>query len=237
MSSSEIYHYPGTELDLFQSATNWKNYFAQSIRPYLGESVLEVGAGIGGTTVILGENQRFQRWLCLEPDQNLCASLAGKVKSLGPSFEARQGTLSALSAEEKFDSILYLDVIEHIEADQAELNRAMNHLKPGGHLIILVPAHNSLFSPFDTASGHFRRYNKKMLKLAVPGALEQRRLIYLDSTGLLLSLANRLLLQQSQPTTKQIQFWDKVIVPISRILDPIFGYQLGKSLVGIWKLN
>ena len=108
-------------------------------------------------------------------------------------------------------------------------------MAPGGNLIILVPAHNYLFSPFDKAIGHFRRYNKKMLKKAAPKNLVQKKLIYLDSFGLFASLANKLLLKQSYPTLKQIKFWDNYIVPISRVMDKILFYSVGKTVVGIWQ--
>ena len=52
---------------------------------------------------------------------------------------------------------------------------------------------------------------------------------------MLLSLANRLLLQQKLPTLKQILFWDKRVIPLSRILDPVLGYRVGKSILGVWQ--
>lgn len=61
-------------------------------------------------------------------------------------FETICGTLEALAAL-AFDTIIYIDVLEHIEDDREELNRAASHLRPGGHLIILSPAHQKLFTP------------------------------------------------------------------------------------------
>ena len=60
-------------------------------------------------------------------------------------------------------------------------------------------------------------------------------LFYLDSCGLLASVANRLLLSQSIPTTKQIGLWDSYMVPVSRLTDPLIGFSIGKSLIGIWQ--
>jgi len=61
------------------------------------------------------------------------------------------------------------------------------------------------------------------------------KLIYLDSLGVFLSFANRLLLRQNNPTDQQLQFWDKAIIPISRFLDPIIAYSAGRSILCVWE--
>jgi hypothetical protein len=128
-----------------------------------------------------------------------------------------------------------MDVLEHIADDRAELEMAADRLRPGGHLIVLAPAHQWLFAPFDAAIGHFRRYTKGTLGAAAPAALPLIRLVYLDSAGMLASLGNRLLLRSSMPTPRQIAFWDRVLVRCSRWTDPMFGYTLGKSVLAVWR--
>lgn len=230
------FSYIGTELEVFNHANEWKNYYGKQLRPYLGEEVLEVGAGIGGTTKILCQSKQ-KRWVCLEPDQNLITQIENKIaaRKLPPSCETRAITSAELPAEEKFDSIIYIDVLEHIENDKDEMLRISKHLKKDGFLIVLSPAHQKLFTPFDAAIGHFRRYNKKTLTEAIPKNLTRVKLIYLDSIGLLASLGNKLVLNSSSPSYKQIQFWDKMLVPISRLTDPISGFRIGKSILGVWQ--
>src|SRR5262249_40290582 len=99
----------------------------------------------------------------------------------------------------------------------------------------LVPAHQWLYTPFDRAVGHYRRYTIDRFHSITPTTLRLESARYLDSVGLIASLGNRMLLGQSVPTAGQIAFWDKVMVRISKVLDPAFGYRLGKSLVGIWR--
>jgi hypothetical protein len=149
--------------------------------------------------------------------------------------EIYPGTLAALKPEERFDSILYIDVLEHIEDDRAELAAAATHLRFGGKLIVLGPAHPWLYSPFDKALGHYRRYTKAMLASAVPPGLVCLELIYLDSVGLLASASNRLLLRRHLPSPRQIAIWDRLMVPLSRVLDPLFRYRVGKSVLGVWE--
>jgi len=127
-----------------------------------------------------------------------------------------------------------VDVLEHIEDDRGELSRAAAHLRPGGRLVVLSPAHQSLFSPFDAAIGHFRRYDRPMLGALTPTGLRVERMRYLDCAGLLLSAANRLLLRRSMPTEGQLRFWDRWVVPISRVCDRLLWYGAGKTVLAVW---
>ena len=61
------------------------------------------------------------------------------------------------------------------------------------------------------------------------------RLRFLDTVGLAASLANRLFLKQSMPSASQIRLWDGAMVPLSRFVDPLSGYRLGKSILGVWR--
>ncbi|MCP4142018.1 MAG: class I SAM-dependent methyltransferase [Chloroflexi bacterium] len=228
--------YIGCELKKFILAKNWKNYFARFISPYVGDDILEVGAGIGATTEILC-NESHKSWLCLEPDAALLSDIDKKIEKgvLLPSCKTQQGLIADLDKEKRFDLIIYIDVLEHIEKDAQELAQASQYLKAGGKLIVLSPAYESLYSPFDKAIGHFRRYDKTSISAITPPASKIIKLIYLDSLGVFLSLANRLLLRQNTPSDQQIQFWDKIIIPISQFLDPIVGYSAGRSILCVWE--
>jgi 2-polyprenyl-3-methyl-5-hydroxy-6-metoxy-1,4-benzoquinol methylase len=230
------YTYVGSELDLFAGALRWKEYLYRQIAPFLGADVLEVGAGIGGTTKILCRKEHA-RWICLEPDRQLAERLflALDAGELPACCQALVGTLDAVRQLPPFDTLLYIDVLEHIEDDRGEMARVGRHLAPGGHLVVLSPAHPFLYTPFDRAIGHFRRYTRRTLADLNPPSLELSRLRYLDSAGMLASLGNRLLLKQSLPTPTQIAFWDNWLVPLSIALDPIARFRLGKSVLGVWR--
>jgi SAM-dependent methyltransferase len=224
--------YAGAELRIFEKAVRWKRYFARHMAPYIRGEVLEAGAGIGANLKIFAPFE-FQRWTCLEPDRTLLEQLSNSLPDR-IRFEPIAGTLEDLPGR-RFDTILYLDVLEHIEDDRAEMRRAAAHLKAGGCVIVLAPAHPGLFTPFDAAIGHFRRYTKTSLLAAAPPELRLEKLIYLDSVGLAASLANRLFLKRAMPSHAQIQTWDRMMVPVSRVLDPLLGYRVGKSVLGIWR--
>jgi SAM-dependent methyltransferase len=230
------FRYVGSELDLFAAALNWKRYWSERIRPYLSGDVLEVGSGIGANAPVL-DRGGIGRWVCLEPDPQLMARLAWSLDQRGGGrrYQTVCGTLATLDAGEQFDTIIYLDVLEHIQNDRGELSTAALRLRPGGRIIVLSPAHQWLFTPFDAAIGHFRRYNRAMLQAISPASLEIEQLIYLDSVGLTASVANRILLRRSMPTKGQLRFWDNWMIPVSRVLDKLLLYSVGKSIIAVWR--
>lgn len=234
--NGDAFSYVGTELDSFAAARRWKAYLRSQIRPFLASRVLEVGAGIGSTTRALDPNPS-SIWLCLEPDTRLAARIASAVRDgqLPQSCQVRVGTSADLGPHEIFDTILYIDILEHLENDADELALAPSHLQPGGHLVVVAPAHPWLYSPFDRAIGHYRRYTKTTLKAAAPAGLQLVRLRYLDSVGMLASAANRLMLGQSMPTRRQIATWDTYMIPLSRLLDPLIFHQTGRSILAVWR--
>src|SRR6266481_6376164 len=106
------FQYMGSELEIFAHASHWKSYVQSKLRSYLVGDVLEVGAGIGGTTQALNDGTQ-RRWVCLEPD----SGFAKKIGSL-PHLRNREvlvGMLPDINPQEKFDAILYIDVLEHIK--------------------------------------------------------------------------------------------------------------------------
>jgi SAM-dependent methyltransferase len=226
--------YPGGELEVFAKAQHWKAYWRARIAPWVQGTVLEVGAGIGANTLALRDQLlRAESWVCLEPDPGLADRCREQVDCLP--CEVVTGTVNDLG-ERRFDCVLYLDVLEHIADDAAELAQAAALLRAGGRLVVLSPAHPWLYSPFDRAIGHHRRYTRRRLAGLQPAGTRPRCLAYLDAVGLLASAANRLLLRQSLPSHQQIQTWDRLLVPASRwLLDPLTGGHLGKSVLAVWE--
>ena len=157
--SAAPFAYQGSELELFAHARRWKAYWVDVIRPWIHGDVLEVGAGMGANTPLL-RGCSPGGWACLEPDAAMLARAreSHAADALGGPCEYLCGTLETLERGRRFDAIVYLDVLEHIEDDRGELARAAERLRPGGHLVVLAPAHQRLYTEFDRAIGHFRRY-------------------------------------------------------------------------------
>jgi SAM-dependent methyltransferase len=229
--------YIGTELELFKLAYNWKKYWKSFIVDFAKGDILDVGFGMGSNIDIVFNNE-ISQYVGLEPDLNLLQLYRSNIhKTKINRVNLINGTLLSLKKDTYFDLIMYIDVLEHILDDYEEIERAAKHLKPGGSIFILAPAHNFLYSYFDDEVGHYRRYNKRIadnLFQYISPAMVESKLIYLDSLGALASLMNRFILRQKKIKISQIIFWDKILIPLSRVVDFITNYSVGKSILMIY---
>ena len=226
--------YVGTELDVFAHARNWKAYLRILVAPYLRGRVLEVGAGLGATTAAFRDPSQTS-WTALEPDPELATRTRARVETLPLPVDVREGTLATAALAGPYDCLLYVDVLEHIEHDREELTRAAGLLSGEGTIVVLSPAHQFLYTNFDRAIGHYRRYDAAALRRLTPAGTALARMQYVDSAGLLLSLANRVILRSAAPTLAQVKTWDRCFVPVSRRLDRLLGGRVGKSILAVWR--
>ena len=222
--------YPGAELENFDKATIWRKYIFLLIKKFIKGSVLEVGAGIGSFTKNY-KNIPSQIPLS-EVDNDNFAILKKKFRSTNFNFF----NIITKNINKKFDTIMYLNVLEHIKEDKEELINAFEKLNNNGHLIVLVPAHNKLYSKFDKAVGHFRRYETNFFKQLNIKNSKLIKLIYLDSIGFFLYYLNKVFFKEEvYPTKFKIFLWDKFFTPISYFLDKMLMYKFGKNILYVIK--
>jgi 2-polyprenyl-3-methyl-5-hydroxy-6-metoxy-1,4-benzoquinol methylase len=228
--------YIGRELELFESATVWKTYWANLLRAYVKGKVADVGAGLGESSRYL-MNEDVESWDCVEPDLVLAEKIINKVKSgdLPKKVRVINGTLHSIKKLNFFDTIVYIDVLEHIKDDAAEIEVAFQRLRPGGNLILLVPAFQQLYSDFDKQIGHFRRYDIPGLKKIIKPDLEIFLIRYIDSMGYLGGLLNKKYIKKIFPKKSDIFIWDKIIVRVSKLTDVFFARRFGKSIICVCK--
>jgi SAM-dependent methyltransferase len=228
--------YESSDLEIFAKATNWKKYWADKLRPQISGQVVEVGAGVGTSTKYLC-TQEYPHWLCLDPDPSHVTQLTRLIESGElPGFcEAKGGVLADLASDFRADTILYVDVLEHIEEDEGEIKLAASHLRPGGHIVVLSPAFRFLYSPFDKTVGHYRRYEKSDAPRLTAEDLALVDVFFLDSVGFLASLTNRMFLKSTMPSPEQIAVWDGMMIPLSKFADVFFRFVFGRSIVMIWR--
>mgnify|MGYP001196157089 FL=1 len=218
--------YPGAELDKFDKATIWRKYVFLLIKKFIKGSVLEVGAGIGSFTD--NYKHKVNSLVLSEIDpQNLEI-----IKKRFPEEKFSFTNKFTKDLNQKFDSIMYLNVLEHIEKDNDEIIKAFEKLKKNGFLIILVPAHNKLYSKFDKAVGHFRRYEMNFFKNLEIENSKKHKLIYLDAMGYFLYFLNKFFFKEEvYPSKLKIFIWDKIFTPITIFLDKILMHKFGKNIL------
>ena len=219
--------YDGWELEYFDRAINFRNYQFDILKKYIKGIVAEVGPGNGSfLKYYLPLAEQIDLY---EPSNNFIDNLK-KIKNQKTSIINNNFT----QKDNAYDTILYLDVLEHIENDENELEIAFKSLKTGGALIINVPAFQHLYSQFDKDIDHFRRYSKNDLKkLTNKFKFSKTKLIYYDSIGYFLSIGSKLITKNYLNNfEKKIKIWD-TLMPISKIIDLIIFNSIGKSLIMI----
>ena len=188
--------------------------------------MLEVGAGIGSFTK--NYEKLVSKLTLSEIDPHNLSVIKKKFSSSKFSFTNK----FTKDLDENFDTIMYLNVLEHIKDDTEEINRAFKKLKKNGHLVILVPAHNKLYSKFDEAVGHFKRYEIDFFKQINIENSKKQKLIYLDSMGYFLYFLNKLFFKEEvYPSKFKILVWDKLFTPITFIVDRLLMYKFGKNIL------
>jgi glycosyltransferase involved in cell wall biosynthesis len=167
----DIYKGSGPDiLDALSGAENFNRWMADTIQPYVGKRVLEMGAGIGNLTRILVPRRKY--YVASDIDTEHMARLHTRFQHR-PNLDVRRCDLTNPADFEPFagtmDTVVCLNVLEHVEDDLAGLRNMYTALKPGGRAIVLVPHGQEIFGTLDVALGHYRRYSHEELR----GKMEQ----------------------------------------------------------------
>ncbi|MNK87028.1 hypothetical protein D3C87_1069540 [compost metagenome] len=189
----------------------------EQIASAVGEEVLEVGSGIGNLSTFLQERQR----VCLT---DVSPSYLGILRarfghlhqvSVHP-WDLNNAPPEAIRAR-SFDTLICLNVLEHIEDDRAALKRMRTLLKPGGRLALLVPAHAWLYNGIDKGLEHYRRYSKLGLnRMLVECGFRSRKTWYFNALGALGWFVNGTLLRKTLLPTGQMKAFD-LLVPLLKL--------------------
>ena len=152
-------------LDALAGARRFNRWMADTIQPYIGKRVLEAGAGIGNLTRLL--SPRRERYIAADIEVEYLAGLRARYQHR-PKMEVRNCDLSKAADFEELagavDSVVCLNVLEHVEDEMAGLRNIYTALRPGGQAIVLVPYGQEIFGSLDTVLGHLRRYSREELR-------------------------------------------------------------------------
>jgi SAM-dependent methyltransferase len=228
-AAQDAAHYPGKELEAMSFASNYHRWIVDEIAPFLGERVAEVGAGIGSVSRLLLERP-LAHLDAFEPSANMFPQLREALRA-EPRARAVQGFFGAGQAGAAYDAVAYINVLEHIEDDAGELRHAHAALRPGGHLLVFVPALAWLYGELDRQVGHVRRYARRELRERVAEAgFEVRSCRYFDVAGVAPWYVNCVLLRRGLGGGS-VSLYDRLVVPPMRRLESWIAPPLGKNLL------
>lgn len=223
--------YFGKDLEAMSFANNYHRWILDEFRPYLGREIAEVGAGVGNFSDFLLHTD-IAHLTAFEPSDNMYPLLEQKFADV-----TRVDTLNAFFEDvssgfkDHFDSVLYVNVLEHIEHDATALQHAYQTLKGGGHLLVFVPALSFLYSDLDKQVGHFRRYSRDQLAAVAAGAgFTVRSVKYFDIVGIIPWYLAFVLMRRTATGTN-VSLYDRLVVPVMRRIEGLVRPPIGKNLI------
>jgi len=224
-------------LESLSSADNYYDWMQELVEPYLGSDSCEVGAGSGTFTKRIAE--RVDTLVALEPDYNSFELLTSEFSRQSDRVRTIHAGAEALVdiTENSLDSVVLVNVLEHLENHKKVMQELARIVKPGGHIIIWVPASELLYSPFDLAVGHFRRYSKLELKaLALDNGLQIVNIQHVNLLGSLAWAVVAKLARQAPTQSGLTSIWDKHVIPKIQRIEKSVSVPFGQSLLSITRV-
>lgn len=225
-------NYEGADLEALADMKNYQSWIVETFQPYLGGEAVEFGAGIGNLSLRIREH--VSTLDLVEPSANLAVSLKQRfegdngVAIYEETLEAKLPNVS----EKTYQSVVLVNVLEHIEDDAAALDGLFRILKPGGHLLLFVPALKFLYSNLDAAVGHFRRYQRPQLNARVSDAgFNIVRCKYFDTLGVAPWWLLNTMMGASDFNPRLVSIYDTVFTPMSRVLESLIPPPFGKNIL------
>ena len=217
-------------LENLGEAERFNRWVLSRFEHHLGEDVLEVGCGSGTFTVLMAA--RGHRVTGIDIDPSYVETAKQRVAKFS-GCRVACGDATAADWPERFDTVVALDVVEHIEDDHAFLRRLARVLRPGGKLVVKVPAAPSLMSTLDRVVGHHRRYDKASLRETFRDAgLTPLSLSHFNVAGTLGWWLNGKVLKRTTPPGEQVKAFE-TLVPLFRAAESIVPPPFGLSLIGV----
>ncbi|OGC13698.1 hypothetical protein A3J90_01960 [candidate division WOR-1 bacterium RIFOXYC2_FULL_37_10] len=216
-------------------AKNYNYWIFRKIKPYIGSSVLEIGCGIGNFTEFLTD---LEGLTCLDMIEECITRSKLKfhkhnnIKYIHGDFLDK--TILSEVSEAGYDTIICLNVLEHIEKDRDALKKMFSLLKKGGNLILIVPALWQIYGSLDQSLGHIKRYNKKPLsQLLACAGFKNTYLEYFNSIGILGWYINGRILKRKEMSLAQALIYDKLFIPVIAKIESFVSPPFGMSLLAI----
>jgi SAM-dependent methyltransferase len=217
-------------LDNLDDADRYRQWIYDLIEPYLGDRILEVGAGHGTFTALLAPG----RHVTATDLSERCVRVLHDRYDGDPTVTVQQSDLAQAVGAGPFDTVVLINVLEHISEDSQALSQVHDLLRPGGRVLLWVPAFDQLYSEFDRRIGHHRRYTVAQLQHRLLGSgFTVDEIRYVNALGALAwwLVAKKL---RRTPTGKLgVRIYDRVFVPIVRRVEERWRPPVGQSILAI----
>ena len=214
-------------LESLDDAKNYADWIVSLCEPWLGPRVLEVGAGTGTFTARWAEGRNVA---ALEPFPKAAERLAERVADL-EAVTVVDKTIEDYDTNERFDTAVLVNVLEHLPDDRAAVRRLRELVQPGGNVVIYVPAHRWLMSDFDRAIGHYRRYSKSGLRsLARDTGTTVEAMHSVNLPGVLAWFIVARLAGKDPTHARFASTYDRFVVPLLRWVESKIHPPTGQSI-------
>jgi SAM-dependent methyltransferase len=227
-------HYDGQDLEALGDLPRYTGWILEHFATHLHGRVIEVGAGIGNVSARYVD--RVQEAVLVEPARNLHHKLQERLGHL-PQVTTTCALLHELDpalTREPFDAAIMVNVLEHIDDDAAVLRQLYDLLRPGGAVLLFVPALPWLYGSLDALVHHVRRYTREDLaaKLRAAG-FGIGKVRYFDALGVLPWFVAGRVVKQKRFDPAAATLYDRVGVPLTRAVEQWIEPPAGKSLVAV----
>jgi SAM-dependent methyltransferase len=214
-----------------ESAPNYLSWVAALCRPHLGLRVLEVGAGLGAITARYEQGREVVANDVSPP----CVRALRERFASHANVEVDDRDLRTLELTARFDSVVMVNVLEHIANDVDALRGLSRLLVPGGNIVVYVPALNGLYGPWDEKVGHYRRYSVWRLREVFREAgLEPVELRWVNVLAIPAWAAlSRVDVDDQQRSGKLLSLWDRTAVPAGRFVESRVRMPVGLNVFGV----
>lgn len=213
------------------SAPNYLSWVADLCRHYLGHRVLEVGAGLGAITARYEQG----REVVANDVSPSCVQALRQRFANHSNVQVEDRDLRTLEFDADFDSVLMVNVLEHILDDVGALRGLSRLLVPGGNIVVYVPALNGLYGPWDKRIGHYRRYSvwrlREVFRQAELEAVELRWVNFLAIPAW--AAFGRGNIDDRERSGKLLSLWDRTAVPVGRLLEEHVRVPIGLNVFGV----
>lgn len=225
------FSYSGSEFDALAKARNYYSWLLKQFTPHLGETVIEVGSGIGTFAEYLLSVSSVRQLIAVEPATNTFPALRERFADDARVTTVRSYLSAGLSLPQA-DSLVAVNVMEHIENDAEFAAIAFASVNPGGALLLLVPALPAIFGSLDAKFEHFRRYTKRSVRqLLETEGWGLERLEYANFPGVLAWYVAGRLLRKTTISRAETEFYDRWVIPWAFRLESLVEPPMGQSLL------